>query len=191
MGSSHLLWDCSAARLASTDGGYWPNRSWAWQIRSSYGRSWGMQDRRWWTIAMSHSVCFTSFSLCSTIWGGEGGLKVWNTSGWAVGLPWEQTLILILHAVLSVASVILVRQDECSALKQADEELIPPPNPTPPWYALCSALEETWTTFCFVVSCTSNRTLLRPSPYIRTHAAAANKQHAHPNPHTDKDVFTP
>lgn len=127
MRSAHLLWDCSAARLASTDGGYWPNRSWAWQIRSSYGRSWGMRDRRWWTIAMSHSVCFTSFSLCSTIWGGEGGLKVWNTSGWAVGLPWEQTLILILHAVLSVASVILVRQDECSALKQADEELIPPP----------------------------------------------------------------
>ncbi|TNN63814.1 hypothetical protein EYF80_026016 [Liparis tanakae] len=56
-----------AARLASSDGGYRSNRSSARPIRSSYGRSWGMRERRWWTMAMSHSVFFTSFSLCNTI----------------------------------------------------------------------------------------------------------------------------
>lgn len=53
-------------------------------MRSSYGRSWGMRERRWWTIAMSHSVCFTSFSLCNTIWGADGQVGGLNTRVWTV-----------------------------------------------------------------------------------------------------------
>lgn len=82
--SHYLLWDWSTACLASKDGGYWSNRRRARHMRSSYGRSWGMRERRWWTIAMSHSVCFTSCSLCNTIWGADGRVGGLNTRAWTV-----------------------------------------------------------------------------------------------------------
>lgn len=104
--SFYLLCDCRAALLARSEGGYRSNRSCARDISSSYGRSWGIRDRRWWTMAMSHSLCFTSFSLCNTIWGGRDGRIVstpgrssaarrdFNMPGVCVGfcrsLPWRR-----------------------------------------------------------------------------------------------------
>lgn len=58
---------CEAASRASSDGGNWTKRSPARLISVSYGRSWGIWDSRWWTMAMSHSQSSTSSCLYSTI----------------------------------------------------------------------------------------------------------------------------
>lgn len=65
---SHMLRDCSAADWVRREGGQLMKRLWARPISSSYGRSWGIWDSRWWTLAISHSVLFTSFCLYNTIW---------------------------------------------------------------------------------------------------------------------------
>ena len=58
---------CAAVSLASSEGGNWTKRSPARLMSISYGRSWGIWDSRWWTMAMSHSHSSTSSSLYSTI----------------------------------------------------------------------------------------------------------------------------
>lgn len=58
---------CAAASLASSEGGNCTKRSPARLMSVSYGRSWGICDSRWWTMAMSHSQSSTSSSRCNTI----------------------------------------------------------------------------------------------------------------------------
>lgn len=81
----------------------------------------------------------------------------------------------------------LVRQEECSALKQADEELIPPMICT----VLCLGGNVNYILLCCFMHIKQNSPSAQPlHACTRTHAATANKHHAHTNQHADKDVFT-